>query len=90
MSEFTEALLNYGVPALAAAIGSFAAVKASVSRLQLDVKVLFRKVDQLQEKMQDMAIEGEREAGDLKVAIAGLKAQVDNLASPWVRKSPTA
>lgn len=90
MNELAETLLNYAVPALAAALGSFAAVKASVSRLQVDVKVLFRKVDQLQEKMQDMAIEGEREAGDLKVAIAGLKAQVDNLASPWVRKSPTA
>jgi hypothetical protein len=80
MNELAETLLNYAVPALAAALGSFAAVKASVSRLQVDVKVLFRKVDQLQEKMQDMAIEGEREAGDLKVAIAGLKAIVDNLA----------
>lgn len=89
MSEFTNALLNYGVPALAAALGSFAAVKASVSRLQIDVRVLFRKVDDLQQKMQDMAIEGEREAGDLKAAIAGIKAQVDNLASPWARKSPS-
>lgn len=89
MNETTIYLLQYGLPAFAAAIGSFIAVKASVSRLQIDVRTLFKKVDAMQEKMQTMALEGEREAGDLKVAIAGLKAQVDNLASPWTRKSPS-
>lgn len=78
-------VLEYAGPAIAAGVGSMVATKVSVARLQADVKVLFKKVDQLASELHEANIEREKESSEVKVEVARLSERVNAMRAPWNR-----